>query len=346
MTIYRSYLRRPSSWLAATLVSLTLSASGQIEVLGSNNFIGNNPSEGTFNAFGADKIVVITTGEHGFNQTANGDGGQVTFGGVEMIQAVDRNAIKAVEGPPTVLVDDTWNDLWYLDAADFTDGTFPDAELTLSAIAVSRSSVTIIALSGTAPGVGNTVIGNRDTNSADLTTSSGSLVISSYGMGGTGNSALLGQVSVEEPMIEVSRQNNGGGRWWDGHVVSYTNGVAAGTATYTFTDSGSPEADGRTGRHVIAAEFLSVGGGADWAITDIDFNAETNEVTLTWPKTGAPSYNVDLSPDLIDWESNLATGITDDQDENTEDPDQLTVTLPLPVEVEGSTRLFFRAEVE
>ena len=309
-------------------------------------FRGGNPSTGTINAFGADKIVVIATGEHGFKQTANGDGRDVTLNGVVLTKAVNRNSIKAQAGPPVVLVDDTWNDIWYLDASDFPGGAFPDSELTVSAAAVSRACVTVLALSGTAPGVGNVVVGDRDNTSAELTTTGGSIVVFSYAMGGTGNTAFVNNVTLEETMTEVGRQNNGGGRWWDGHVVAYQSDVVSGTRTYSVTDTSAPGADGRTGAHLIAAEFLASGAvsGGGLTISDISYAKDTNQVTLTWPKAGLPSYTVKASTDLVDWEFELEDSITDESDLNPEDPAAITVTLPIPLDFQDSSQLFFRLE--
>ncbi len=205
---------------------------------------------GTFDASGSDKLVFVATGEHGFNQTGNGWAGDVFYDGVQLTAAVKRQPIRAnpAEG---ILVDDTYNAIYYLD----NPGSVHTAGVITTAGFSSRGSVAVIALSGTTDGMGNTVIGARDTNTATLTTSAGSIVIGSYGTGGTGNSAHTNTVTTPDWDAEVARQHNGSN--WDGHIVAYKNNVAAGTAAYTFNDTRAPEADGRTGRHVIAAEFLA-----------------------------------------------------------------------------------------
>ncbi len=93
------------------------------------------------------------------------------------------------------------------------------------------------------------------------------------------------------------------------------------------------------------SELLTVGTGSPglpFAITDIEYSPETNEVTLTWPKTGASSYIVKVSTDLIDWDLDLDDGITEAQDENPDDDTQITVTLELFAE--PLNKLFFRVE--
>ena len=212
-------------------------------------------STGNFDASGSDKLVVVVTGEHGFNQTGNGSVGDVTYDGVLMTQLVYRTTIKAVADDvntaedETVLVDDTWNAIYYLDSPATSTGL-------ISVIWSSRGNVAVVGLSNTAAGAGNTVIGARDTNTADLTTSADSIVIGSYGLGGTGNTAALAPITTPDWDAEIVRQEEGSN--WDGHVVAYQNGVAAGTTDYTFDDTTVPAADGRTGRHVIAAEFTAV----------------------------------------------------------------------------------------
>jgi hypothetical protein len=232
------------------IVSMGTVANAAITVDGTASWNQTNqPIVGNYNAGGSDKLVVIVTGEHGFNQTANGSISGVTYDGVAMTELINRATIKADAGPPIVLVDDTWNAIYYLDAPAAGAGL-------ISVSCSSRGNVGVIALSGTAAGAGNTVIGARDTNTADLTTSAGSIVIGSYGLGGSGNTAQLAPITTPDWDAEIARQENGSN--WDGHVVAYQNGVASGTTDYTFDDTTVPGGDGRTGRHVIAAEFTVV----------------------------------------------------------------------------------------
>jgi len=262
----------------------------------------SSPVIGTFDASGSDKLVVIATGEHGFNQTANGQINTITYDGVELIKLVDRNPIKAVADDPetpedeTVLVDDTANDIWYLDNPGSSTGL-------IEVNATTRGCVTVIALSGTAEGAGNWVIGERDTSSANLTTSADSIVIASYGMGGSGNTARVTNVDWDGD-VEVSAQENG--NVWDGHVTGYTNGVAEGDDIYSFTDTNSPGADGRTGAHVILAEFLtadtSVPGDAngDGIVDAADYILVKQNMGLAVGVTGEEG---DLDSDgTVDWD--------------------------------------------
>ncbi|MDA7518255.1 hypothetical protein N9195_02350 [bacterium] len=98
---------------------------------------------------------------------------------------------------------------------------------------------------------------------------------------------------------------------------------------------------------VAAVNGTSLTPRGPFVITDIEYarDAEPNPtVTLTWPKTGAASYVVKYSPDLIDWDADLDDGVTDESDENPEDADQITVTFPLVGDPEDAPVLFFRIE--
>jgi len=236
--------------LTALAAASILPAGAAITVTGSALWRNQSNANlgGTFDASTAHKLVVIVSGEHGFNQTGNGVVGNVFYDGVQLTRAVVRNPIKA-NLDAGILVDDTWNAIFYLDSP----GTVHVAGIITTTLFQSRGSVGVIGLFGTAPGVGNTVIGARDTNTASLATSEGSIVIGSYGLGGTGNTSQLASITTPDWDAEIARQINGNN--WDGHVVAYQNNVDPGTASYTFNDTRVPDADGRTGRHVILAEF-------------------------------------------------------------------------------------------
>lgn len=230
---------------------LAIKASAAISVVSTAPFSsgGSNLSAATyaFNAFGADKIVVAVTGEAG-NPGQMSDGiTTLTYNGVALTRAVDRNSIPESSGGAGDW-DQTYNDIWYLDASDYTGGAFTNADFNFAITGGQRGHLSVIALAGTADGFGNTVIGPRDSSSASLTTSSGSIVIASYGTGGNGNTGSISGTSWDGD-TQVSAQVTSS---WNGQVVGYSNNVAAGTASYSFTDSNA------SGGHVIAAEFTAI----------------------------------------------------------------------------------------
>ncbi len=83
------------------------------------------------------------------------------------------------------------------------------------------------------------------------------------------------------------------------------------------------------------------------AITDITFDPETQLLTLTWPKAGEATFIARYSPDLVNWDSDIADGLSAADDENPDDADQITVTFDLAdAGVPISSKLFFRVEQE
>lgn len=244
----------PNIKTLATVAGLTLaagSANAAISVVNTASFTngGSNLSDATysFNAFGADKIAVIVTGEAGNpGQMSNGVTG-VFFDSISLTQLVDRNSIPESSGGAGDW-DQTYNDIWYLDASAYTGGAFQNSVLNFSVTAGSRGHLAVIALSDTADGAGNSVIGARDSNTASLATSAGSIVIASYGTGGNGNTGSISGVDWNGD-VQVSAQVQSS---WNGQVTGYTNNVADDSASYSFTDSDAQ------GGHVILAEFLVV----------------------------------------------------------------------------------------
>lgn len=188
----------------------------------------------TFDASGSDKLVVVVTGEHGFNNTSGQCTG-ITYDGVALTNAVDRNPL--VSGS-----DILYNDIWYLD----DPGSAHSAGV-IEASVSSRGSMTAIGLSDTAPDFSATVIEDQPSTNASLTvTADKAMVIASRGMGGDGNSADVGNVSAVSPLVKVSATSNGS---WDGHVTGYMSVTNAGTVTPTFSGGNV------NGSHVIAAAF-------------------------------------------------------------------------------------------
>ena len=190
---------------------------------------------GTFDASGSDKLVVVLTGEHGFNNDS-GTVNSVTYDGAPLTPVIQRDAREG--GTDTI-----YHHIWILDNPATSAGE-------IVANVVNRGNVTVFGLSGTEPGVGATVVTPTDTRSAELsTTSRDSLVIASFGMGGAGNGANVNNVTADSPLTFVSAQENGSN--WDGHVTGYAQVPFPGTGAYSFS-GGTLD-----GSLVIAAEFTS-----------------------------------------------------------------------------------------
>ena len=101
--------------------------------------------------------------------------------------------------------------------------------------------------------------------------------------------------------------------------------------------------DGDAGKVIVTAGLRDTRPSAPLVITGIDYSLVPNPaVTLTWSKTGAAVYIARYSSDMIDWGADFDDGVTDERDENPDDPEQITVTfLLLGVQAES---LFFRIE--
>lgn len=205
---------------------------------------------GTLNAGASDKLVVIVTGENGNPGDLTGNSSAVTYDGVPLTKVIDRNPIG---GTP---VDQTFNDIWYLDNPATSTGA-------IIANVVTRGSVTAFALSGTALGVGQTAVSPQASKSVVLSTGfANSIVIASHGMGGDGNTANVTAVNAILPLIE--RSATAQTSLWDGHVTGTALVPSPGTATYAFTGGNV------TGSHTIAAEFVAAEavGYSLWAATN------------------------------------------------------------------------------
>jgi hypothetical protein len=146
---------------------------------------------------------------------------------------------------------------------------------------------------------------------------------------------------IEEAHLNGDRANRA--EYYCAELDFVTDGVYD-EIEYVWTGNGDNGTNGRFGGTVLTGG-AAIGGG-DLTITGIAFDPLSNEVTLTWSKSGSSSYLVNASLDLEDWGSNVASGISEDDDLNPDDPDHLTVTLPLPEDVENAPKLFFRVEEE
>jgi hypothetical protein len=204
---------------------------------------------GTLNARGSSKLVVIVTGENGNPGDLTGNSNSVTYDGVALTKVIDRNPI----GGTTA--DQTYNDIWYLDNPATSTGA-------IVANVNSRGCVTAFALSGTAPGVGQTAISPQASKSVVLSTGfANSIVIASHGMGGDGNTANVASVSAVLPLIK--RSSTAQTSAWDGHVTASALIPSPGTANYSFSGGNL------VGSHTIIAEFLAAPPVyASWATTN------------------------------------------------------------------------------
>jgi len=266
----------------------------------------------TYDASASDKLVVVVTGEHNFNQSANGQIYDVTYDGQSLIKAVDVDPKKIADGGHG----DTATDIWYLD----DPGSFHTAGLIAASVSGNGNNYvyTAMGLSGTADGVGATAAA-PGAFSVDLTTTAvGSMVISVIGMGGGGNTASpLPGVTANSPAGAVTIDGLEAGNNWAGHAVARTDISSPGLQTFSFDTT-------KTDVATIAAAFEDAY--ADPNLPSVDAGADM----ITW--SGEP---VQLDPNVVeapgsDWTS-LTYLWTADPDDGVEfsDPDALAPSVTI-----------------
>ena len=301
-------------------------ARAQPTVLSSTSWaLRNEPDTMVFDASAADKLVVVATAEHGFNNT-NGTVNGITYNGEPLTVAVERMPVE--NG-----ADITYHSIWYLD----NPGSFAGAG-TIDVDAVNREIVTAIALSDTDEGHGATAVGAYPGLSVDLSTSSNnSIVIASLAMGGNGNTGNTDNTDTVAPLTEIAAPKDPSN--WLGHVTGAQEVANAGNGTFGFTTNQNG------GHHAIAVEFQGGTAGPSFVITEIIYSPVTDEVTLTWRSRPDTTYAAKYSTDMTDWGADLDDGITSANDEVLDDGDQITMTFDLGLAgIAAEKDLFFRIE--
>jgi hypothetical protein len=232
-------------------------------------YVAGSTKDMTFDASASDKLVVVVTGEHNFGGNLSGDVTSITYDGVSLTKAVERQPFSSTL--------QTVSELWYLDdptAATASANAGDPAPATTGSIRIvvvgngTNYVQTAFGLSGTAPGFGGAssiAIGTQSTNL--LVSSPNSKVISWLTLGGAGNTATTAEsVLANAPAGAVTfgskRQPNN----YAGHALAHTSGLTPGMNTFSFDTV-------LTDVYCIAAEFLAAdagGGGntfADWIAT-------------------------------------------------------------------------------
>jgi len=185
-------------------------------------------------AAGADKLVIIATGEHNFGN-ASGAITDISYGGVSLTKAVQREAI---DGHVTVA------GIWYMDN--------PAASGLLGATVGGNGNnytFSVMTLDNALAGIGNTAMVDDSKSVTFSAVGADSLILTSHALGGGGNNGDTGGVDTTAPLIEHTAIDVSN---WAGHVVGVQNGVGAGSGTYTYTGGAA------TGNVTLGVEFLAV----------------------------------------------------------------------------------------
>jgi hypothetical protein len=95
----------------------------------------------------------------------------------------------------------------------------------------------------------------------------------------------------------------------------------------------------------IDVEGVESGPQLPFAITEIVYSPEADTVTLTWRSRASEMYIAKYSLEMGNWDFDIGDGLTmEDNDENPDDGDHLTMTFPLTDGLEILGDLFFRIE--
>jgi len=217
---------------------LTHAASAQISTLNKQLFTGNSGATHSYDATGADKLVVMIGTESGFNNN------QVTsvtmnFNSVQMDLAVENTAWNGTS-------DGGYSGIFYLDNPFQGTATISWSATTTGG-GPNGSGITVMGLADTADGVGDT--GSALGDSTSLTTTAiDSLVLAAHQNSGNNNGA--GTPTADLPLTQI--HNGVVGSQWSSYATGEQAVASSGTlVTPTFTSA----ANGGN-HHTVAAEFL------------------------------------------------------------------------------------------
>ena len=199
----------------------------------------------TFDADGADKLVVVVSTEHGFNN-GNGYVFEVRYNGRALTEAVQEDA-----GP-----DQGTAAIFYLD----DPGPIGTGTIEVNAAGPNGGIGAAYALSGTATGVGVThrATGESVTSLTMTTAGDNSLVIAVIENSGNPNGS--GTPTAIAPLTQVSS-----GRWgsnWGGHASGWQKVATPTTISPAFSTNSGPGYR----INLAAAEFLAAPGDNDYVV--------------------------------------------------------------------------------
>ena len=205
-------------------------------------YIAGSTKTFTFNASASDKLVVIVSGEHNFGGNTSGNVKTVTYDGVSLTKAVERNPVSS-----TLI---TTSDLWYMDNPGAVHAA---GQIVITVEGNGNNYVhAAIGLSGTAPGFfGATSIATGTPTVSMNVSAPNSLVISWLTLGGSGNTAGTAtsiQTSSPAGAIKFGAVATSGN--YAGHVIERSTGLPVGMNTFSFNT-------GLTDVLCLAAEFLA-----------------------------------------------------------------------------------------
>jgi|GEM_PF-1737967 len=245
--------------VATSLLLLPTSASASIVIddsyaVGATGGATGSYTISSYDASASDKLVVVvgTRRDRGATHWIN----NVTYGGATMVEAVQQRSGATVEETTGI---------YYLD----NPGAAGDIVVGLNAKGWSNDSgISILALSGTAPGVAAIA------GSIGASTSLNTLVDNTIVIAGSENITNSGNPAPQSPLTDLGGSNLGSG---------YLYAPVAGTVTPTF---------GATGATTVAAAFEAAAVIVEPGPLLVDFNS-TNQDSGPHNQAGFQSYNAD-----------------------------------------------------
>jgi hypothetical protein len=201
---------------------------------------GNKTLVTGLDANGADKLVVVIGGEHGFPGNTGGQYNSMTYGGTPLVEAIQRG----MESPDAIAT----AALFYL------DNPGPAGDLVVNQANHNSAPFAVYELSNTAPGVGARA--RSTSNGVSLTAFAGnSMVIAGVLDAGPNGGNGAPNLSADAPLIEDTPDLvGGGGRRWVSLSSGHATVATPGAATYSFSGAGATDA-----LATVAAEFAPAG---------------------------------------------------------------------------------------
>ena len=267
-----AHIRMATVVILAVLATLSLANSANAEITIDSVTTGVGPGGGGdktlqvgFNSGGADKLVVVIGGEHGFPGNTGGNFNSMTYGGVPLTEAVQEGT-----SYPTLAI-------FYLDYPGVS------GDLVVNQENHNSSPYAIYLLMGTAAGVGATAknYGYAENSYVDLTTTvAGSMVIAGIDNSGPDGGNYPAALTADAPLVEDADRI--GNTRWDTLDAAHATTDSPGPGAYSFSGAAATDVVA-----IGAAEFLP---GAPHNLT-LRVDPVTGDTTIVGDATRALSIN-------------------------------------------------------
>jgi len=183
----------------------------------------------------SDMIVVMVSGEHGFNNTS-GQANGVTYNGIAMTEIVDRDPVAG------------GSDIEFASMFILMNPTVGDGSGVVTDV-VNRGAVSAYALSDVS-GVVQSGFGATGDVSTTINTTAGNIVIAGLALGGDGNTGNVSNVTADSPLTLDGAADDPSN--WFGQAAGSSIVGTTGSNTYGFSGAGG------NANVIVWAEFQAV----------------------------------------------------------------------------------------